>query len=149
MSRDWWANKLGRAPEPAGPSTLPPAAPYHPGQAPGTPTYPPQPTPQAPAPQGQQFSTDNQGVRQLIGAVGQQGPWEIVLANNWKGGEGAEETARIGQCPKCGSPRYSGHGDRVFNTKTQQFATPALRCMDCGHNSAGREQVWNAPRRAG
>jgi len=53
---------------------------------------------------------------------------------SWQGREGAQETARIGACPHCGSNNYFARSTgSVINTQSGTSASPRPECFECGY----------------
>jgi hypothetical protein len=59
---------------------------------------------------------------------------EVLPIWQWQGKEGAAETARIGNCPSCGSTNFfSRSSGTVINTNSGTAASPAPECFECGY----------------
>lgn len=50
----------------------------------------------------------------------------------WQGKEGAQETARTGNCPECGSTLYFSRSSGKVTT-AHGVVTPAPECFECGY----------------
>lgn len=121
----FWDKKLGNA----GPAPRPA---FDPGIMPGRqPQYQQPPQYQAPVQQGPDASyegfvpntTDPTKMSDVLPIWGYHG--------NPKGGAG--ETAVLGNCPNCSSPRFFSRRDGgVFNSNTGQHVAPAPECFECG-----------------
>ena len=64
---------------------------------------------------------------------------DVLPIWQWQGNEGAQETAKIGNCPHCGSTNYfSRSTGSVINTQSGTSASPRPECFECGYpNSQG------------
>jgi len=117
---NWWGSKLGN-PGPAAPRELPYTRPA-PVRGPG-PVYPPQPvgSPMQEAPQGLTEPYDPSRFHEQI--------WQ--WGGSMRGGAG--ETARTGNCPNCGSPRYFSRAGAWPVTTATGVVQPGPECFECGY----------------
>lgn len=125
----WWGDKLGGTPRaPVRPPAYDPAV-----RAPGPP-----PGYQPPAPFGQQAPPPVAPPPQQVYQPPDPGDPNGHMKNVWsyqgnpRGGAG--ETATLGNCPECGSPRYFSrtNGGGVMSS-TGQMVYPSPECSDCGY----------------
>jgi ribosomal protein L37E len=125
----WWDNKLGG--RPAGPVQSP-LLPRGVGVQAPPPVYPgTQPY--------QQVQPYQQPYQPTAEELGYDPATEIpagVAMRTWKGDPsgGAKETATLGSCPQCGSPRYfSRSSEAKYSMSVGAMVSPTPECFECGY----------------
>lgn len=129
----WWANKLGTAPAgPAQSTLLPRGVGVQPQQPPMVPQYPGQ----APQPYPGQQQQYYQPTAEELGYDPNVHTPAGVAMRSWQGDPlgGAKETATVGSCPQCGSPRFfSRSSEKKFSQSTGTMVSPTPECFECGY----------------
>jgi hypothetical protein len=119
----WWEKKLGPAQNAPRPSPLLPQG----IGATVAPAYPPQPVY---VPQG--------GAQPSAEELGYDPNTQIpagAAIRNWRGDPmgGAKDSAVLGNCPACGSPRYLSRSSEAKMMANGTMANPMPECFECGY----------------